>query len=725
MKNLIHCLSLALAALAADGAPLRTGFSYQGRLGDTARPANGVFEFRFTLFDAAVDGTQTAGPVTNANVSVIDGLFTTEIDFGAKIFDGTQYWLQIDARPGGSGTPFSLLAPRQPIQPAPYALHALDAAGVARGAINNDALAPSAVTADKIALGQAVKSLNGLRDDLELAVEGALELRIDGHQLVLVAAPDCKTYTNCFWSLFGNGNIVPGVNFLGTIAGELAPLEFRVNNNRSGLHVFTGANTAPNLIGGYRNNNVSGTGGTIGGGGQQSGINLVLADWGTISGGYSNVIQSGATGGFIGGGSTNRIVGLYGAAGGGAMNTASNYSFVGGGSLNRSHSNHGFIGGGYSNLVTSYEFALNEIPTQFSSVAGGVSNAITGGLAATIGGGAHNRMTGTVGRRVHFGTIAGGQGNAILTTIADSHYSSIGGGFSNTVRTAGRATIGGGSDNQILQEGHNATIGGGVGHSLDGPYGTISGGRSNLVGGTGNADYAAIGGGEENAIVFDSHYDTIAGGRRNRIQGFASNSSIGGGMTNAISGADFATIAGGGTNTIADNANFATIGGGRGNVVFTSAPRAVIPGGDQAAATNHNQYAFASGNFASAGDAQHSQYVLRNTSAGAGAVELFLDGVAREIVLRPDSTLTFDALVTGSNGTDSAGYQIRGVIERNAGGLSLVGAPIVTTLAEDLVAWSVSVQADAVDNALIFNATGSGVAAVRWVAHVRTVEVRF
>jgi len=131
-----------------------------------------------------------------------------------------------------------------------------------------------------------------------------------GSSIVVAAAPpNCFTYSNCYWNLMGNGNVTAGVNFLGTVAGELAPLEFRVNNNRSLLHVFTAANASPNLIGGYRGNIVTGTGGTIGGGGQQAGINRVSADWGTVSGGHSNVVQGLSTSGFIGGGATNQIVG--------------------------------------------------------------------------------------------------------------------------------------------------------------------------------------------------------------------------------------------------------------------------------------------------------------------------------------------------------------------------------------------------------------------------------
>jgi len=764
MKTILfRLLILVVTASGIHAAPLETGFFYQGVLYQTGtnspgRPNPGKFNFEhyYDLYDSPTGGLRVAGPVTN-QVEVIDGVFSTVIDFGVKVFDGRQYWLEIAVRPTNN-VPFTRLAPRQPVRPTPYALHALTSAGVAEGAINTVALAPNAVSADKIAPRAVVRSLNGLTDDLQLAVEGDLSLRVDRNQLVLAALPSCLTYSNCYWNLLGNGNITAGVNFLGTIAGELDPLEFRVNNNRSFLHVFTSPTTAPNLIGGFRLNTVSGTGGTISGGGQQGAIHQVQADWGTIGGGFTNSIRTGSTGGFIGGGATNEVFGPYGTIAGGGMNVVSNFSFVGGGTRNRSFADGGVIGGGNSNLITTYVSGVATIPSPLSVIGGGASNVISGGVAGAIGGGQANRIVGTGGRQVNHAAIAGGQANAILSDSFTSSYSSIGGGFSNRISTATRAVIGGGDGNRILLEGHGSVIGGGAGNTLDGPSGTIAGGRTNAIIGPGNPDYGTIGGGDQNAIVADSHYATIAGGRRNRVQGFASDSTVGGGATNAITGADFATIGGGGTNAIADNANFATIGGGRrnrveqqapastigggdlntisasatnatisggrANLVDTSAPYAAIPGGQQARATNYNQYAFASGAFSQAGDAQHSQYVLRNTSVGNGQIELFLDGVAREIVLWPNSILTFDILITGGNGTDSAGYQVRGVIENNAGGINLVGAPSITTLGEDIAAWSVTVQADPADTALIILVTGSGNVPVRWVAHVRTSEVR-
>src|SRR6266566_2546587 len=95
-------------------APLGTGFTYQGRLIESGNPANGFYELRFGLFNAALGGGQAGNLLTNLTVGVSNGLFTAAIDFGVGIFDGTAYWLEIGARTNGSLADFTRLTPRQP-----------------------------------------------------------------------------------------------------------------------------------------------------------------------------------------------------------------------------------------------------------------------------------------------------------------------------------------------------------------------------------------------------------------------------------------------------------------------------------------------------------------------------------------------------------------------------------------------------------------------------------
>lgn len=114
--------ALAPEAPLEPEAPLGTAFTYQGRLIDEGNPAQGTYDFRFTLYDAASAGTQVGSMVPKENVTVTDGLFTVALDFGSGIFTGEARFLEIAVRPGDSGAPFTTLSPRQALTSAPYAL---------------------------------------------------------------------------------------------------------------------------------------------------------------------------------------------------------------------------------------------------------------------------------------------------------------------------------------------------------------------------------------------------------------------------------------------------------------------------------------------------------------------------------------------------------------------------------------------------------------------------
>lgn len=98
--------------------------TYQGSLQAGAAPANGNFDFAFTLFDSQSGPNQIAG-VTNLLVPVTNGLFTTTLDFGSNAYAGGSRWLNIAVRTNGSGGVFAPLTPRQPLTAAPVAVYAL------------------------------------------------------------------------------------------------------------------------------------------------------------------------------------------------------------------------------------------------------------------------------------------------------------------------------------------------------------------------------------------------------------------------------------------------------------------------------------------------------------------------------------------------------------------------------------------------------------------------
>ena len=126
MKSARWILAFSLLAIAtsipAGAAPMSTAFTYQGHLEQAGVPLNGTADFQFTLWNAVSAGTQVAGPVAVTVVTVADGVFTLQIDFGSDVFNGEARWLEISARtPAGSGA-YSLLSPRQPLTAQPYSL---------------------------------------------------------------------------------------------------------------------------------------------------------------------------------------------------------------------------------------------------------------------------------------------------------------------------------------------------------------------------------------------------------------------------------------------------------------------------------------------------------------------------------------------------------------------------------------------------------------------------
>ena len=126
MRTILGVVGL-IGALAYAGAQ-GTAFTYQGFLRQSALPANGSYDFQFSLWTAATGGTQVGTTQTITGVSVQSGLFTVTLNFGA-VWDGTDRFLQIAVRPAGTGS-YTTLSPRVRIAPTPYAIYAARA-GVA------------------------------------------------------------------------------------------------------------------------------------------------------------------------------------------------------------------------------------------------------------------------------------------------------------------------------------------------------------------------------------------------------------------------------------------------------------------------------------------------------------------------------------------------------------------------------------------------------------------
>ncbi|MEI6235101.1 MAG: hypothetical protein WCT04_18750 [Planctomycetota bacterium] len=121
MRN--FSMSVAILALSISGMVFgaSTEFTYQGQLRQDTLPANGSYDLKFALFDAATSGNQISSTLSLPNVTVTNGLFTVSLDYGVKAFSGADRWLEVQVQPAG-GASYTTLTPRQKLTATPYAL---------------------------------------------------------------------------------------------------------------------------------------------------------------------------------------------------------------------------------------------------------------------------------------------------------------------------------------------------------------------------------------------------------------------------------------------------------------------------------------------------------------------------------------------------------------------------------------------------------------------------
>ena len=122
------CAFVAGLLLSAATLAQTTAFTYQGKLTDGGVPANASYDLQFKLFDTATSGTGTQQGATHVvNPAVASaGIFTVTLDFGQPVFSGADRYLEVGVRPSGSVNAYTILAPRQHITSAPYALETLN-----------------------------------------------------------------------------------------------------------------------------------------------------------------------------------------------------------------------------------------------------------------------------------------------------------------------------------------------------------------------------------------------------------------------------------------------------------------------------------------------------------------------------------------------------------------------------------------------------------------------
>lgn len=157
--SLIQIITLSLATSAIAQLDLSTAFTYQGRLTDGANLVNGFYDFEFSLWDAINGGNEVGTTFAVTNVSVSNGLFRAEVNFGSTAFSASPRWLGIAVRMSPSSETFTTLTPRQAILGTPYALHALSVSQVP--ATNLTGIVPDALLSSNVVLANAPNHLMG------------------------------------------------------------------------------------------------------------------------------------------------------------------------------------------------------------------------------------------------------------------------------------------------------------------------------------------------------------------------------------------------------------------------------------------------------------------------------------------------------------------------------------------------------------------------------------
>lgn len=151
--------------------------------------------------------------------------------------------------------------------------------------------------------------------------------------------------------------------------------------------------------------------------------------------------------------------------------------------------------------------------------------------------------------------------------------------------------------------------------------------------------------------------------------------------------------------------------------------------GDGSVARSYGGIVQSSGVFTNPGDAQIGSYLARGITNSNVFEEIYLDGSTKQLLIQQNTsiayTITFIARRTDGSSNEGAVYEIGGGIDRLTPIIStrLIGVPTKTVFSEDNPSWDATVIADTTNGALKIMVKGEFGKTIRWVAHIRTVEV--
>ncbi len=478
---LMLALVCAGAARVAAQTPVPTTptmFTYQGRVTAGDKPATGMYDFQFRLFDVATGGLALANLNVN-QVAVSNSVFTVQLDYGpqsgqVQTFNGDQRWLEIRLRPSTDvPIPYTVLTPRQPITSAPYSYFSYNSASAA--------VANSAKTAD-VLLGSVTD--NQLPAGLARLSADQTFAGINHFNGSLIAVNPVNLFVGTF---SGSGVGLTSLNAAalssGTVAdARLGPNIPRLNagNSFAGNNIFNG----------------------------RVGINTPTPATALHIEDFDATVRmknrNDLVGAFVGDTYSALQLGMYNPSTQilpriPALSSRSFFAISMDGRVGSTV--NAFIGDpvyrnllddGDGNLVVSgsiealnpgqtLQLLVSPSPGQWVPGLRIVPSLVPGGVPHLVGGDGANAVSGSVE-----GSSISGGGRAKFPNLIASSYSVIAGGLDNQIASGSdRGVIGGGTGNRISDSAQHGTIAGGFQNTIAGKtqLGMIPGGNGNVVSG--------------------------------------------------------------------------------------------------------------------------------------------------------------------------------------------------------------------------------------------------
>jgi hypothetical protein len=229
----------AIAALLVTcGTAMAAPFTYQGELLDGGAPANGVYDLQFSLHTALLGGGQVGATLCVDNVTVVNGKFAVELDYGTA-FDGSERYLEIQVRPDaglacGNNAGFTTLGPRSQVTNAPMSDFAHQA-GAAASAADATKLAGQPAT-----FYQNAANLTGVLADAQLSANVP---KLNNDTTAFTGALTAASFS-------GAGTLLTGLNATNLSSGTVADARLSSNIPRlNQANVFAGGLSAASFAG--------------------------------------------------------------------------------------------------------------------------------------------------------------------------------------------------------------------------------------------------------------------------------------------------------------------------------------------------------------------------------------------------------------------------------------------------------------------------------------------